>query len=305
MAVIGTAVTGARDRFTMKHYKIFGFALLGLQAIGAGYQDDILLRRELKEGSKDTYAYVMKSKQVVNNEAMGMGEQEISIDGTMNISYKIGAPDADKKKSEIEIMVTDIKMDLGGAAAQASGMMGDLPKEIKMKGKIDNLGSVSDVKANGMSAQMQMMMGGASSMASSGVIFPEKALKIGDSWDMVLPKNPMMGKESKTVPAKLVGEKTIDGIACYEISYEGKVPLNVDLSQLAEEGGGAEAGMANMKMTMSGTMDLKGVTLVEKTTGRMISSEATVKTDGKLELPEMNMTMGMKGDVSTTMKLKK
>lgn len=289
----------------MKTYKLLGLAILGTLAMGAGFQDQIVLRRELKEGAKDVYAYTMKSKQVVNNDAMGMGEQEISIDGAMNIAFNFGALDAEKKKADVEIVVTDIKMDLGGAAAGAAGMMGDIPKEFKMKGKMDHLGNVSDVKATGLSAQMQMMMGGAGTLASTGIIFPEKGLSIGDKWDMMLPKNPMFGKDQKSIPATLVGEKTVDGVACYEIAFDGKIPMDVDISQLAEQGGGAEAGMAGMKMQMTGTMNMKGTTLVEKANGRVLNSDSTIKTVGKLELTDMNFSMDMRGDVVVSMKLKK
>lgn len=271
---------------------------LALVSIASASQEGVLLRRALKEGAKDVYLMTMKSKNAISGGPMG--DMDFSVDGTMKMTYLFGKVDAEKKLADITLTVSDINMKLGGGSApMAEGMMGQMPKEIKVEGKMDEFGNIKESKMSGQSMQMQMMTSGG--FSGTGIIFPEKAVKVGDSWDMKLPKNPMFGNKEQTIPAKIVGEKDIDGVACYELSYDGSIPVDMDLSKIAEESGAP----GGMEMTMKGTAKIKGTAQVDKVTGRLVMSDTTMNSKMKLDISAAGMTLDMNGDVQTVIKLQK
>lgn len=280
---------------------LFGLPLL--YSLIAPAQDSVLLRREFKSGEETKYAMTVVTKQTID---AGSGDQEATVDGSMNVSYKITGVNEAKDKADIKATFSDISLKFGGMAAMAEGMMGEMPKTFSVTAKMDKLGNVSESKVEGLSQQQMMLAGSSQSMAGiSGVVFPEKPLKVGESWNMPISKNEMMGIDASTIKATLSGEKTIDGISTWEIEIAGKLPLKMDTSKMPQGADPTGGSVPATNMTMKGTYVIKSKAWVEKTSGKLIAMEGTADTDQTMDLVDMGMTVGVKGTIKTSLKLSK
>ncbi len=281
---------------------IIGALPLALMAL-AFAQDGILLRRELKNDATDQYTMSLSTKQVISSPA---GDQDVTVDGTMKMAFKTTNVSEKHDSADLTITVSDMDLKLGGMAQMAEGMMGTLPKSYTVKGKVDNRNQVTNVKLDGLSMQQQMMAAGVQSMANlSGVAFPENPVKVGDTWDVPVPKNEAMGTEASVLKATLVGEKKQDGIDTWEISLVGKLPVNMDLSKLTGGNDPTGGSIPDMKVLMKGTNTIKATLLVEKSSGRTISMDGNLDSDQNIDLPDMGMTMTSKGATKALLKLAK
>lgn len=270
-----------------------GLMALGLFAVATATQSGVTLRRTLVEGQKDVYISTYKVGQKMNMEAMGMGEQDMTVDGSMRMTYTIGKVDGDK--ADLTIEVSDLKMEFGGAMAAAASMMGELPTSYTVKGKVDRLNRFSEFKVEGLNSSQAMMTGADQQAAMMNVIsFPEGPVSVGDSWKMPLPKIPMFGNRDVALDASLVSVKTVNGKEVAEIRYSGTIPMEMQMS--AEEAGG-------MQMTMKATMQVEGTVLVEIASGRILSAEGKGDGDAKMEMVDMGASFQVKSTVSSTMKL--
>lgn len=276
--------------------KKIGIIVIASLALAAAAQEGFLLRRTLTEGMTDVYSSTVKSKQIVSGTPQG--DIEMGFDLTSKMTYKYGKLD-EKGLADLAVTVSDIKINMDGPMA---GAIGDPPKEYKVLGKVDARNQVTAIKIEGLSAQEQMMMNTAQSMQSlTGVVFPEKAIKTGESWKVRVPKNEAFGIVESEMTATLTGEKTEEGKALYEIKLVGSVPMDMDMSKLMGENNAA----GGMKMMMKGKMDTVGTLIVEKSTGRMVVMNMKIKNDSKLDMTDMGMTMDIKGNSDVTVKLQK
>lgn len=275
------------------------FALLAVTGVAvATAPQDVTLRRTLKEGTSDVYTVNTKSKQ--NMDIPQMGEQDITLDTTLKLTFKYGK--VDNGKADVELIMTDFKVSAGGAlAAMMPDMSGMLPKEVKTTGKLDELGVISEMKTAGMGMQ-EMMVLGSQTLANSiaMVVFPKDAVKFGDTWTMPIPDNKTAGIQGATVEAKLVGEKQVDGIDCYEITTSGKFPMKLNMGDVMDSDA---AGMMD-GMVMTGTITMKGTNLVEKATGRLVKFDGGFKSNQTMSMGGQG-DMQMSGDTTVTMKLAK
>lgn len=275
------------------------FALLAVTGVAVATAHwDVTLRRTLKEGTSDVYTVNTKSKQ--NMDIPQMGEQDITLDTTLKLTFKYGK--VDNGKADVELIMTDFKVSAGGAlAAMMPDMSGMLPKEVKTTGKLDELGVISEMKTAGMGMQ-EMMVLGSQTLANSiaMVVFPKDAVKFGDTWTMPIPDNKTAGIQGATVEAKLVGEKQVDGIDCYEITTSGKFPMKLNMGDVMDSDA---AGMMD-GMVMTGTITMKGTNLVEKTTGRLVKFDGGFKSNQTMSMGGQG-DMQMSGDTTVTMKLAK
>lgn len=276
--------------------RLLALLLLPTFALATPTQEGVLLRLKLENGSTVTHTSTFKSKQVISSEMMG-GEQEILVDGSMKMKQTISGVSEDGKMASLTIDVSDLKMEMGGAMAAMAGSQ-DMPKGYTIKAKIDDRNRMTDVKVEGIEGQMRMMMAQQTeSMAAfSSVIFPEAPVKVGDTFEMELPPSMMYGKGEK-LSAKFVGEKEMDGMQVREFAITGKVKMNMDVGKMMEEAGGDNP-MSGMKMIMTGTMDVSSTAMVDMN-GRLVRMQMKMTSDGKMEMPDMGMTMGVKGEVTS------
>lgn len=287
--------TLSRETTEMKLVTISALLSIGVLALASSTTDGVTLKKVLKEGEKDAYTQTTNLKFTMDMEAMGMGTQDMTIDMTNSATYSIGKVDAGK--AALEILISDFDMKFGGGiGAQAGQMMGDLPKSYTIKGMVNERNMFSDVKLEGLSKQAQMMMGGESVAAMMNfVAFPEGEVKVGDSWEVTLPKLQAFGDKIVAVKYVYTGDKDQDGKACAEVSMDVTLPSNMVMS--GEETGG-------MQMKITGNTVVKGTILVEKSSGRVLEAKQTGVIDQKMEMVDMGATLPMKGTMSNTVKLK-
>ncbi|MBX7133620.1 MAG: hypothetical protein K1X67_13175 [Fimbriimonadaceae bacterium] len=274
----------------MKSIRTFAFLALASVCVAATPQE-IKLTRVLKEGTTDVYLVTTKTKQ--DMDIPQLGAQDMTLDSTMKLSFKYGKV-ADGKQ-DIDMIMSDFKMTAGGTLGAMIGdqMAGMLPKELKMTAKMDERGGITDSKTDKMDPMAAMMLN-SQQMANSMmmVVFPEKAVKIGDTWTMPIPDNKTAGIKGATMTAKLVGESTVDEVACYEISMDGTIPMKMNMADIAGDTGGA-ASQIPADMSISGKIMNKATAFVEKGTGRLISFKGVLKSD-------QNMDMGGQGSAKVT-----
>lgn len=272
-------------------------ALLAISSVAfAAVPQDIQLKRELKEGATDSYLVTSKTKQVMD--IPQMGEQEMSINTTVKVAYKFGKV-ADGK-ADLQVVMTDVKVTAEGMMAEMMDQVaGQLPKEVKSTGKIDSLGQVTELKAES-TGMAEMMVLGSQQMSNAlmMITFPDKAIKIGDSWKMPVPDSKIAGIKGASLDAKLVGQKDLGGTMCYEITTEGTVPMKLNLSDIAGDAGVPEG------MVMSGNIVMKGTSYVEVASGRLIEFSGTIKSTNSMDMAGQG-TMNISGNTTISARLQK
>jgi hypothetical protein len=268
-----------------------------LSAMVYSVQDGVLLRRQLAPDSVEIYKTTIETRQRVD--LPGMGEQEITINGSMTQMLKFGKIDAETKQAEVEVTSKEIKMEMGGLAAMASGMMGEMPSEMTFSARIDERNRFHGVKYDRQAAQALRAAGMTPESAMQFIEFPEAAVKVGDSWDVTLPANPMYGGKEVKVKARVEAEREHEGMQVYMLRMTGKFPMSMDASQMA-----GDAGMG-MKMMVTGTVDMNSMALVDKRNGRTVLMESVMKTDTKTNIEEMGMSFNSVGETKMRMALQK
>ena len=145
----------------------------------------------------------------------------------------------------------------------------------------------------GSNAAMNQMMSGMSS-ALSGVTFPSKPVKVGDTWTNTIDMGALMGAATK-------GQKGAEGMKSsgkINITYKlakvdsSAVSINMTISGTVNMtmagGAGAPGGAQGMKMSM--TMTGGGTSSMERNTGAPLSSNTKMNMQMNFSGQPMNMT---------------
>lgn len=276
--------------------------LLVLLTVAAVQQDGILLRRQLKEGEQLNYRIEISGD--MKADIPTMGEQEMGMKGGMDYSVKLGKVDGNK--ADAEIVVSNTKIEVTGPMADMAPPT-ETPKEQKSTGKIDNLGRITLDKSAGVSPELMMMAGPGMNTMGQGIEFPEKAVKIGDTWTVIVPKSPMSAKVDSQLTAKLIGESELDGVPVYEITLEGKAPLDIDFAEVlkAMPDSPMAGMMGGMSISLKGSLGIKSRGFFEKTTGKTIKLDTTIDNDQTISIEQMGMSVKTVGKIQMKMALKK
>lgn len=256
-------------------------------------QDGVLLRRDLSQDVTDVYTLQVKTTQTITGDQLP-GPQDMTIDGSMKLSIKTSKLADGKEKADMNVSVTDMKWDFGGAAAAATGMT-DMPNQFQVKALVDARNRVSDVKFEGLSGPMQQMMQSFQQLqALPAIEFPENPVKVGDTWTATIPKSPMTGNKDVTLNVKLVGETTVGDAPAWDLRVEGDVPMDYKPTM-------GEA--AQFEMHLKGTSKINTSAKVAKSSGRLLWLESKSVTDGTMEILDFGMTLNLKSSSTSTMKL--
>lgn len=266
----------------MSRIRTLGALALAIAAVSFA-QDTVTIKRELKAGAKDIYKVVTETKTLMD--IPSMGEQEMIMKSTMNYALTTGEVKDDS--AEVGLTISDIQAKIEGSMADMMQGMPEMPKEMKFKGTLDARNRLSNVKLDGKLDMMAMMMANTTSTMNMFVEYPGGPVKVGDSWEVVVPKNPMLGNEDTKFKATLVGEK--DGK--WQIKMSGELKLKSDLSEMMKGQDPTGTGL-DMQMVMTGTMKMESEALVNKTTGKTV--EMTTALDSATTMDIVNM--GIKSD---------
>ncbi|MBX3119573.1 MAG: hypothetical protein KF784_10950 [Fimbriimonadaceae bacterium] len=282
-----------------------GISFIGLMALSfaATTQDGVLLRRQLTEGTSDVYTVVSSMNSTLD--IPGQGVTELKADMSSTYTVKIGKVDPEKGLADLETIMSDIKLKLEGP--MSGGEDAAPPKDIVVVGKIDNLGRQSEMKMKGVTGEMLMVMGAATAAGESFFTFPEKAVKIGETWTVMTPKVPQFGNKEHKLTAKYVGDEVAFDKKAMKISLTGTIPMDVNVAEMMKQMGSEDptGGMLDsMQPMMRGNIIVTGTALFEKATGKVLSIESAMDMKTRLEIPSAGMTLESPGKSKSSMKLK-
>jgi len=255
----------------MKTKTLIVACLAASVAMAAQTQDGVLLRRVLKEGDVDKYRVTFDTKQLMNIPT-GLGEQDLTISGTMLYTLKIGKIDA-SGTAEAEATTTVEKTEAGGSIG---AMMPPMPTTapIVQKGKLD---VQNRLKLAGTAATM-MATSTSQNLLGLMIEFPQKAVKQGDTWEILVPKSPVTASVDQKLIAKLKGEADVSGQPVWVLGLNGTLKTEIDQSKMGKSGGQAPAGpFGNAQIVANGTMELDADVMVAKATGRTVSMVTRMK----------------------------
>lgn len=279
------------------------FAGVALAALAAANQGELLIRRTFTEGATDTYVIQTVTKQVLQL-PNGMGEQEMGSTVDATYALKTAKVDSEKKSATVELTYKIEKVSSEGALGAATdGASPETGKSMTVNGSLDELGRLKVDPPKGSSAALASLFTSASSLGGNmiSVELPKQAVKVGDTWDIVVPKGPFTGSKDQKLTAKLVGEQVVGGKPAYVISTDGTLQIDADLSKMAEE---APPPMKGQKMYMKGKAELKTEGVVEKSTGKTLRMTTVMKLKQTMEIPDMGLSVESAGTVNTVSTLK-
>jgi len=286
----------------MKLSKAFVLVSLSISALAFASPDGITLRKKLSEGMETYHADVS----IKMNMDLGGQEQETGITSKAKYSFKIAKPDDSGASAGAEMTSQVEKLEATGLMEMLmnQGNADDAAKKaVTVKGKMSDRGRFTPDKVAGDATSM---LAGNSMMAMGPFVeFPDKAINVGDSWDQVIPKGPLTGKEDQKLTAKLVRQDTLDGKDVYVINVTGKLKTSIDTSTLPKPDGdatGTAALMANAKIIINGTSEISGDYFIDKVTGKTLKVTMKVTTKQNFEMPDMgDMKIDMTGVTTSTM----
>ncbi|AIE87839.1 hypothetical protein [Fimbriimonas ginsengisoli] len=279
----------------MKRYsKILVLAGMAFASVAFVRQDGLVLRLTLKENSVDTYKIESKVKQTMSGTPAG--DMEMGINSSTTYKITTGKVDAEKGKADVTVETTYDKLEADGPIADM--INNNKPKPSSMKGTLDSLGHLELDKAKLAQAMVQM---GAAQQAGPNPVFvdfPEKAVKIGDTWDVIVPKSQFTGPTDQKLTSKLVGEKKLDDKDVWIVSTSGPVKFDVDTSKLPKPED-TNNPMAQMSVHVKGTVDMTVESLVEKSTGKVLRSETKGKSKSTVEIADAGLTIESSATTTT------
>lgn len=282
----------------MRMNRTLVLAGLALTTVALAGQDGTLLRRTLKENSTDTYKIEAKVKQTAN--IPNQGEQETNITTAATYVLKTDSVDADKGVAKISLSRTVDSIEADGPAGEA--LKSNMPKPTTTKGTLDVRGNLEMEKGKMTTAQAMMAAQDAGGNPCI-MVLPEKAVKVGDTWTIKVPKGDMTYPEDQTITAKLVGDKKYKDKDVWVISTTGTVKIDVDTAKFPDDPD-ATGPMANMKMHFTGPSEMTGETLVEKATGKTLYAEVKTKATQKIEIAQFGISIDATSTGTVTVTLK-
>lgn len=229
---------------------------------------------------------------------------------TMSLLLTLGDVDETNKKAAFEAKMSDIVVN--GPAVPTGRRPGNenaitaFPKEMVQHGTITARHEIkTDTGQVEMSGMMRMMSATPTSVLPYlNLHFPDKGVKIGDTWEMPSSPGIELGAQESKMTARLQGEKKYRGADVWEVQIKGNVPLKQDLAALFQQdvqqqqdsqdrrGGGRNRQPPSGNM--SGTTTLQVKVLVDKKTGLVLYLDGTTKS-------VTTTTMQMRGrDVQTS-----
>lgn len=216
----------------------------GTPKAGAG---EVVLRYDLKKGQK--YSYELKTVM----DMMGQSVTMVTDFVTSVVDVKGDKFTVEYKFGEAKVTASDPQMKSLFEQQMAAMKGTTVTAEIDRRGQMTNL--------KGARAQMLQGMGGASGF---GFVFPEKALKVGDSWTHTMDLPGMAGSEPLKMNFKLTG------VARNVATLAGSGTHTMDMSPPG--GQQQQGGSMSMKSTVATT------TKVDVTTGMITESSGTFTT---------------------------
>lgn len=242
----------------------------------ASAADTFTIRRVFVKGETDTYDMASNSDNTIDLSAFGQGSMPMKMEMSGKVGYTTKSID-EKGVATVEIKFSKMEMTMDGPMPG-----GDMPKEYSMTAKVDSQNRYKDVKVEGLPVMMRMTSEQSIKSMFAGFEFPEGAVKVGDTWEIKIPKDGKTFSKDQVAKAKLAGSKVVDGKTILDIEVEGDLEIEIDASKLGDGGNAPEGMPANMMV--KGKVRNKSVVRVDAATGKMVYMEADSNSDMAVEM---------------------
>ncbi len=265
----------------------------------------IVLRRTHTEGAKDVYSVETTMDQTIGLAAVGMGDQEMSIKSTATMTLHTLKVSPETGLADVQLVTSDFKVETGGLASMMGDPTANMPKEVKVAGALDVRNHFTAVPTKPSADTMMTNLLSSAGTATQFFELPEGPVKVGDSWEVVVPKNPATGGKESRLKATLTGERTENGTAVWVVALDGTIAIDLDMTEMLKANpdmaGGAQLG----SMKVVGSLVIKAEALLEKAGCRTISVTTEIASKSRTEMPDMGITADMTGVTKSKMVLKK
>jgi hypothetical protein len=257
-----------------------------LSAVTRAGEDGVLLRFTYKEGQSLTYKVVASATETVQLSKglrLADGSTQRTSDGTFEstCTFVVRKVEANGKVATLESTESVDRVTSKGILIEAFKKKAVGARET-FTSEVNDLG----FQHRDGAAQDAPEMAKLGSLSIAG--FPEKPVKVGDSWELPFPKTAEsdIAKVEAKLRTKLVKEEVIDGKPVLFLSSEGSFSVEVDLTEQVKDGPGIFKGQ---KVLSKGTFILTNESSIEKATGCLLKSTYTMKGKATMTLPERQM----------------
>ena len=281
---------------------IFAVAL-SFASLAMAPSDGVVLRKTLKS-TTETYHMVSTTTQQISLPG-GTGDQDLVSSSKATYTLKIGTVDASGDVSPAALTTKIEQYDVSGALADI--IPSDREKYLKpstTSGTIDSHNRfIAD--ANAKEHPMAVINGSVNNtLAGLFIEFPDKPVKIGDTWDVTVRKGLITGQDDQKLTAKLVSEGDLDGKSIYKISLGGTIKTDINMADLVKNSDADDAGeLGKLDLKIKGQVDFNGESTVDKATGQTISLSLKLTTKQNLKVSGLPITTT--GSTTATMTLDK
>ncbi len=278
------------------------FAIGCALAVGAVVaQDSVLLRRPMDPGVKDEYKVEFQIKQTIDIPEMG-GPQPFGIAGVMKSTVQVGQPVPDKGVARAELVLSEVRLKFDGLAAMMESLLTSMPKEMRYQGTIDPRNRLADMKPVAQSP-VGPFLGVAATAWGQMAAYPDQSVKVGDAWEMTMPKAPGLTNKEAKLQFKAVGTKELEGKALVVLAGEGTIDGMTDLSEMMSQAG--MAGGPNGGARIYGPLKVKVEYWVDPATGRLHRYAAQMAGKQTLDLASMGIVAPVDVNITSQMTLLK
>ena len=269
-------------------------AALLLLSFALAQDPGVLLRRKLVSESVDVYKMTDRVEQTV---VSAMGTMPMTITSDRTYVLRTTKVDEGAGNALFEATTTVDKITADGAA---SAMGAQKPGPVVQKGKIDVRGRMT-LDPTPSSETVAGLMSGTQGAVAAGnfVEFPEKMVKVGDRWEVVVPKNPLLFDRDQHLSETLTGEKVVDGTPVWTVSINGTIQTSIDGSSLK---GSPEN---RLDVRIEGQDEILGEGLVEKATGRTVLMTLRSNAKRTIKLLDTGLTLQVQGKSESKVTLEK
>lgn len=261
----------------------------------AGLQGDVGLRRTVSDAQTETYKVEVQEHREMSSEYF---PEDMVFDtfrkGTVKLDKKASP---DEAKSDVSLRYVVNQEDVDGP----SDGLRTLPDPVEVKGTLDRRGLFAfDVDR---ATPRELMTARSISPAEMSIVvpFPEGNVKVGDSWDVIVPvKKDDLIPEPQKLTVKLVGEKKVGERAGWALAVSGTVTY-VFRDFMSLELQGKKIDQTTVTKTVS---DVQGDVVIDGATGRTIRAQTKLKQRQEIEFQSNISHSKMTGKYATTITVK-
>lgn len=251
-------------------YVVASLALASI-SLAQTAQDPLLLRLRVKEGVADRYVFSANNS---NQATLPNGEnRDTKTEYTQDLHITYGKTNI-RGETELSFEAKNFRV--------TSSVPVNSPGDYKFTGKSSNRFELSELQSATDDPRHQSLV---NTMTQTWRLFslPEKAVKVGDTWDRKYSLSTAIGQIEKDLVMTYVRDEAQEGFNLVVVTTSGEIPVDADLSATQ----GARPGTITAKGLMKLSMTIK----FDKATGRLFSSESTMTS---------NMTIGNVSGGSST-----